>query len=252
MSKRQEFARWRASKRCDGPGRRALVATGLAATVVAGGMAAGPAGASSSGKIYACYSDKTQALYYSKPSARCGKGFTRVSWNTHGPQGPQGAQGAQGFRGAKGPQGVQGQAGAIAGYTKSANGAFPLPATASAHASPVVVASVIPSAAASYAVNGMAVGTPGAGGDLICVEKTLSSQGATVGSTDEASTDYGGTAMVATNGILHGGPSSPIREICMTGDTTKSGKVRRAQLTAVQLSTAHKLGPRKPSNKFSR
>jgi hypothetical protein len=117
----------------------------------------------------------------------------------------------------------------------------------------VVVASVIPSAVASYAVNAMAVGTPGSKGDLICVDKAFSSKGALLGSTDEASTDFGGTATVATNGILHGGPGSPIQEICKTLATTKSGKVTFAQLTAVQLSTAHgNNGPlRRPRNQIS-
>ncbi len=231
-------------------GKRALAATGLAATMAATGLAAAPASASGSSTIYACYSDKTKALYYSKPSAKCGTGFTRISWNTQGPQGPQGARGAQG---AQGHQGAQGAAGAVAGYTKRNDGSFPLSATSSSRGISKVVASVIPTASASYAVNGMAVGTPGSKGDFVCVDKAFNANKMLLGSTDEASTTFGGFTTLATNGILHGGLSSPIEEICKTLATTKNGKVTRAALTAVQLSTGHggNAPLRRPRNRIS-
>ena len=219
--------------------------------MAATGIAAGPAGASASGTIYACYSDKTKALYYSKSTAKCATGFTRISWNTQGPQGPQGAQGAQGPQGAKGKQGAQGPAGAVAGFTKSSNGAFALPPTTSEGGTPVVVDSFMPSIKASYAVNGMADGVPGSGGNVVCVDHASNSTGGSGGYTDQVSTDFGGTAALATNGILRAGPASPIKEICRTDDTTKSGLVRRAQITAVQLTAGHQLGALKPANKFS-
>ncbi len=216
--------------------------------MAATGLAAGPAGASGSSTIYACYSDKTKALYYSKATAKCARGLTRISWNTQGPQGPQGARGPQG---AKGKQGPQGPPGAVSGYTKSANGAFKLPPTTSGGGSPTVVDSFMPSIKASYAVNGMADGLPGSHGNLVCVDHAINSTGGSGGYTDQVSTSFGGNAALPTNGILRAGPASPIMEICRTDDTTKSGLVRRAQVTAVQLSAGHQFGPLKPANKFS-
>ena len=230
--------------------------------MAATGIAAAPAGASASGTIYACYSDKTKALYYSKAGATCASGFTRISWNTQGPQGargaqgaqgPQGVQGGQGPQGAKGSRGAQGPAGVVSGYTQVKSGNVSLPATSDETGTPVTVASVLPSVAASYAVDGMAVATPGTGGFVKCSNRALSSKGASGGGTAAASTNFSGTATLGTDGILHAGPTLPILEICRTDDTVPphNGVVRRTQLTAVQLSTAHKSGSLKPANKFS-
>ena len=99
----------------------------------------------------------------------------------------------------------------------------------------------------------MAVGIPGTGGFIVCANRALSSKGASGGGTAQASTSFAGTATLATNGILHAGPKFPILEICRTDDTAPphNGLVRRTEITAVQLSTAHKAGPLKPANKFS-
>ncbi len=207
-------------------------------------MAAAPAGAATSGKLYACYSDKTKALYYSKPGTKCAKGFTQISWNKQGPQGAQGAQGSPG---------PQGPAGAVTGYTDAKSGAaISLPATSSGGGVPVTVASVLPSAAGSYAVNAMALES-GNGGYVRCYDRALSSQGASGGATAIASATAAGFATLPTNGILHAGPTLPILEICRVTDLKppQHGRVETAQLTAVQLSTAHKSGSLKPANRFS-
>lgn len=233
------------------------------ATVAAAGMAATPAGAATSGKLYACYSDKTKALYYSKPGAKCATGFTQISWNKQGPQGPQGAQGSpgaqgtqgaqgsQGPQGAKGGRGAQGPAGAVAGFTRSVNSMVTLPANTSEGGTPVVADTFSPSVKASYAVNAMAQGSPGTGGFFTCVDHASNSTGGSGGYTDQVSTNFGGEAVLATNGILRAGPKSPIKEICRTDDTSHNGRLFRAQITAVQLSAGHTASLLKPTNKFS-
>jgi hypothetical protein len=139
----------------------------------------------------------------------------------------------------------------VAGYTKSANGSFPLPATTSEGGTPVVVDSFTPSVRGNYTVNAMAVGSPGLNGGLICVGHAASVDGASGGYTAQASTDFGGRTTLALNGILRAGPSIAIKEICRTDDTSHNGKVARAQITAVQVSAGHKSGPVKPANSFS-
>jgi hypothetical protein len=252
-------------RRGSGRGRRALIASGVAASVAAAGLAAAPAGAAASSKLYACYSDKTKALYYAK-SAKCKSGFTPISWNNQGPQGAQGAQGttgtqgvqgtqgpqgtqggqgnpgsqgtqgSQGNQGAQGNQGKQGPAGAIAGYTKYTSFARSSKVTALAKNVSTVVATVNPTASADYAVFATAdviANVNSHGGGVFCHDRNSPYSAETARGVDGTS---GREGDIATNGILAAGPTKTIVEVCEADSTT--GDVYGTQLTAVQLSSA--------------
>ena len=234
---------------------------------MATGIAAASAGASPSRTIYACYSDKTHALSYS-PKHTCSAGSTLISWNevgprgprgalgpqgprgaqgALGPQGPQGPQGQQGKRGLRGPPGARGPAGAVAGYTKIML-AQSLPSSQS-----IVVAHVTPAAAANYAVDAMATVKMGAANDTLrCFDRTVTASKKTKSSTAIAETSANVWQTLATNGILFGGPASPIQEVCKQSGIG-TGTVGNAQLTATELSTAngHAASRLKLRNKFA-
>lgn len=254
-------------KRPRGLGRRAAIASGLAASVAAAGLAAGPAGAATPSKLYACYSDKTKALYYSKPGAKCATGFTQISWNKVGPQGAQGKpgaqgsqglqgvpgtqgnqgnQGAQGARGTQGGQGSQGNqgspgpAGAVAGYTKTA-----APGVIAKSVS-TVVDSFTPSTSGYFAIDGAATVSPRSGAYAVCRNGV---QGAA--STENQFDNIDGhTMVIATNGIVHAKTGEAIEEVCQAVGGTAS--ITDVQMTAVQLSSHHIFGPvAKPRNRIT-
>jgi hypothetical protein len=243
-------------------------------------VAATPAGAASSGKLYACYSDKTKSLYYSKPGAKCAKGFTQISWNKQGPQGArgsqgiqgaqgsqgtqgiqgaqgsqgtqgiQGAQGSQGRQGNQGSQGAQGPAGGTVGYSKETT----VPKSI-AKATRVVVDSVTPATPADYAVNGMAILDPKSGkATIFCREEAVNGSGSIGGNTLSAievlTSNQVGT--FATTGMMHVSNGQVIDEVC---DTASHGaRFSGATITAVQLSTGFRQAPTSgvmPRNKFS-
>jgi hypothetical protein len=214
-------------------GRRAVAATGLIASAAAFGVSASAADAST---IFACYKKSSDALSYSK-SHKCKKGSKLISWNSQGPQGATGAAGAKGAQGAAGPQGAkgaqgpQGPAGAVAGYANERFSGSSL--TSGAH----VVAALTPASSGEFEVNAMA--TIGAGGgNWQCWAQSSSG-----GKTPEAENLLFGTARtqtIETTGILPGGPTSSIVEVCNV--SPKSGSkptVFDSALTAVRLSAAH-------------
>lgn len=256
-----------------------LAATGLAATVAAAGMAAAPAGAATSGKLYACYSDKTKALYYSKPGAKCAKGFTQISWSKQGPQGAQGARGAQGpqgsggtqgsqgaqgsqgsqggqggqggqgSQGTQGSQGAQGRAGAVAGYVKATTRAT----TLSPAGDLTVVASITPATPANYAVTGMAQTSGGTGGAArwTCRDQVANGSGGIGGTTLSAREGLAKSqpGTLTTTGMMHASTGSTLYELCAT--VSHSLKVDAAELTAVEVSSINPATPSrlKPSNR---
>jgi hypothetical protein len=223
-----------------------VAAAGLAA-VAASGLGAAEAQAAG-GKIFACYSKTTKVLSYSK-SHKCAKGSAKISWNKTGPRGPAGKNGTNGANGAQGPQGAQGAQGAPGAGTVAST-RYSSSASLRSHTS-AAVATLAPATAGNYAVNGMATFSTGYN-DVGCYAGALSSKGAVVSSTPEASTGQSGrfAGNDETNGILHAGPGSPIALICSTGNDSVS--VRDAALTAVELQTAnraaHRLGLKAAKN----
>ncbi|HZO78445.1 MAG TPA: hypothetical protein VFB39_10405 [Solirubrobacteraceae bacterium] len=166
---------------------------------------------------------------------------------TQGVQGAQGAQGVQGPQGGQGAQGAQGPAGAVAGYVKyKANVSL----TKSTN---TVVDSLKPFQKADYEV--VATATVSTLGHALCLAETINSIGSSSGRTEAMFDGHAGEDPIATNGILPGGPASPIEEICRVGSYAGStkGKVVTTNLTAVQLSVGnHEFTPLKPANRFSR
>jgi hypothetical protein len=223
-----------------------VAAAGLAA-VAASGLGAAEAQAAG-GKIFACYSKKTKVLSYSK-SHKCAKGSAKISWNKTGPRGPAGKNGTNGANGAQGPQGAQGAQGAPGAGTVASTRYASSTGFGSYSTQPVAI--LTPAAAGNYAVNGMATFST-YDNQVGCYAGALSSKGAVVSSTAEAFTGQGGgfTGNDETNGIVHGGPSSPIELICSTSNDGMS--VRDAALTAVELQTAnrgaHRLGLKAAKN----
>jgi hypothetical protein len=227
-----------------------VAAAGLAA-VAASGLGAAEAQAAG-GKIFACYSKTTKVLSYSK-SHKCAKGSAKISWKKaglRGPQGPAGKNGTNGANGAQGPQGAQGAQGAPGpGTVASTRYSSSVPGFGSFSTRPVET--LAPATAANYAVTGMATFRTGSN-DVGCYAGALSSKGAVVSSTPEAFKAQGGSfaGKDSVNGILHGGPSSPIELICSTSSDTMS--VQDAALTAVELQTAnrgaHRLGLKAAKN----
>ena len=228
--------------------RRALVASGLVASVAASGIAVGAAGAATSSKIYACYSDATKALYHSSASAACARGYTRISWNQVGPQGargPQGLRGPQGPRGVKGSRGAQGArgpAGAVAGFAAADNVSRVI------SASPTVVASVVPSTNGDFTVDAMVMVAPGSGVARCHIANPAA------GGTSASDPHFNWVENLALNAAVHAGPTAPIEVLCQ--QVPKQGLALRAAITATKVSmlngkhaaTAHT--PR-PSNRFS-
>ena len=86
----------------------AAIAGALAAASVVGGLGAA---ATPDATLYACVHNRAQTIKMTTAAKACPNGYTKLSWNTQGPQGPQGITGAQGPQGPAGSQGPQGSTG---------------------------------------------------------------------------------------------------------------------------------------------
>jgi hypothetical protein len=253
--------------------RAGVVMAGVTAAALATGAAeaASAAGAphlTTTGTIYACYSNTTKALSETTKTAGCKTGFTELSWNAKGPQGPQGPQGAQGANGPQGAKGAQGPAGPQGGAgpqgVKGPQGAAgpqgavgPQGATGPQGAPGAiadftydhfggvgirpgaVVASVTPASSGLYNVTATEVAGRNSGAAAwICNIDGHSAGGSPVSfGGGEVSTAASGFFTGGGTGAAFGGPSSPIRLLCL--GATPGSQVIEADLTAVRVSSVN-------------
>jgi hypothetical protein len=114
-----------------------------------------------------------------------------------------------------------------------------------------VVASLKPFQKASYEV--VATATVSTLGHAWCLAETVSSMGGSIGRTEAIFDGHAGEDPIAANGIVPGGPNSPIEEVCRVGSYAGStaGNAVTTNLTAVQLSVGNHQSALKPANKFS-
>jgi hypothetical protein len=249
---------------------RAVVATGVVASVAAGaGAVASGAQGASDPKIFACVANSSPHTLTLAPSNhKCPPGTTLLSWSalgrqgrrgpqgsngpqgSQGPQGPQGAAGGGGGGGAgsqgpQGPQGARGPAGPAIGFNDASSVAsthnLASSALSAGDSDTRILASITPGfAGGAFAVDAMA--TIEGHSNFSCWVQVVSSAKSNPHARTVAARDFTGNTnwhTLAVNGIVQQLRAGKLLEVCDVQNKFPDVHFNAAALTAIYLNSPH-------------